>query len=141
MRRAIALAVLALATISCDWFESKERSVATAESSSVSDCQPLLTRYTFEPKATDRREALARCLTERGAIIYSTPWCGACRRQKELFGSYAELLNQVDCTQERQRCQEARIRAVPTWVFSDGTRHEGILSLRELARRAGCPWR
>jgi len=140
MYRMAVLAVLALAAASCNWFVPDGRIIEIEEQFSGGDTMAMV-RYVFEPAETDPREDLARCLTERGVVLYSTPWCGACVRQKQLFGPFASLLNEVDCTQESQRCNDANIRAVPTWVFSGGSHHEGIRTLRQLARRARCPYR
>ncbi|MBU0624843.1 hypothetical protein KKF05_00705 [Patescibacteria group bacterium] len=94
--------------------------------------------------ATDPREDLARCLNARGAVLYGTWWCGACRRQKEMFGPHAELLNYVECTPQdqprEQRCLDLNINSVPTWIFQDGTRVTGRQSLQRLAELSGCPF-
>jgi hypothetical protein len=94
----------------------------------------------------DPREPFAQCLTDRGAKLYSAHWCGYCRRQAELFGQAAFMrLRHVECepTGTRGRipeCAEARITSYPTWVFGDGTRQEGYMTLEELSAASGCPW-
>ena len=60
----------------------------------------------------------------------------ACFRQKSLFGQQAgDRLPYVECdkTKEgRERCQEADIKAYPTWVMKDKPRLVGVQSLEEL---------
>jgi hypothetical protein len=36
------------------------------------------------------------------------------------------------------RCHRARVNVYPTWIIR-GTRHEGLLSVDELARHSGFP--
>jgi hypothetical protein len=82
-------------------------------------------------------EALAACLAGKDVTIYVSKYCGACATQKEAFGDAFGLLNSVDCADEAVTCQEAGIRAVPTWVIN-GEIHEGVQSLERLAELAGC---
>jgi hypothetical protein len=98
----------------------------------------FLVRYSFQAYEVDWRESVARCLTERGVVLYSMNWCGACRQQLDLFGPYAELLTIVNCSVQGSQCRTAGIRSVPTWVFPDRSRLVGVRSLAELARRGRC---
>lgn len=93
----------------------------------------------------DAREAFARCLTDRGARLYSAHWCGYCQRQAELFGPAFARVTHIECsppgaTEQAPACREAGIEAYPTWVFANGRRNEGLMSLQELAAATGCPW-
>lgn len=87
---------------------------------------------------------LARCLTERGVVLYGAYWCGACRMQENLFGDAARHLNRVECYPEggsySERCQEADIEAFPCWIRGDGQKVYGVKGLRWLAEWSGCPW-
>jgi hypothetical protein len=57
-----------------------------------------------------------------------------------MFGVAAlELLPYVECDKDdagRRRCEEAQVRAYPTWDLK-GERRTGVLSLEELARWSG----
>ncbi|MEY4359186.1 MAG: hypothetical protein RLZZ631_672 [Cyanobacteriota bacterium] len=83
---------------------------------------------------------LARHLRLIGAVFYGAWWCPHCNHQKDLFGSAAmELLPYVECDKDdagRKRCQEAQVRAYPTWDLK-GERRMGVLSLEELALWSG----
>jgi hypothetical protein len=83
---------------------------------------------------------LTEHLRRVGALFYGAWWCPACFRQKSLFGQQAgDRLPYVECdkTKEgRERCQEADIKAYPTWVL--GTKRvEGVQTIGELKRWSG----
>ncbi|MBI4527269.1 MAG: vitamin K epoxide reductase family protein [Deltaproteobacteria bacterium] len=86
--------------------------------------------------------ALAEHLTKTKAKFYGTFWCPHCKEQKELFGPSVDRLPYIECspggrgTPQAAVCQAEAIRAYPTWVIS-GQRHEGRLSLNELAHYSG----
>jgi len=85
---------------------------------------------------------LAVHLAAAGARFYGTYWCPACSRQKELFGPAAVALPYIECDPRGARarpeaCQAAGVRAYPTWIFPDGARFEGVISLDQLARISG----
>ncbi|MCT0208647.1 hypothetical protein [Synechococcus sp. CS-1332] len=83
---------------------------------------------------------LTEHLRSIGALFYGAWWCPACFKQKSLFGQQAgDRLPYVECdkTKEgRERCQEAGIKAYPTWVL--GTKRvEGVQTIEELKRWSG----
>lgn len=73
--------------------------------------------------------------------MYSTTWCGDCRRSKRLLDAHGVAYTEVNIEQDRAAMHEVmRLnngkRSVPTIVFEDGT----VLtepSDRELARAVG----
>jgi len=81
--------------------------------------------------------ALAHHLTDTGVKVYGTFWCSACKAQKELFGEAWQYAPYVECSdtngEQLEVCKAEKIEGYPTWVFPDGTRHAGMLSLEELA--------
>ena len=80
---------------------------------------------------------LATCLTDNGATMYGTEWCGHCQNQKAMFGDSFKDVNFVDCDQDRSACQAAGIRGYPTWVIG-GKQYPGTQSLATLAELVGC---
>jgi len=84
--------------------------------------------------------ALAECLTEKGVKMYGADWCPHCQEQKNLFGAAFKKVDYIECQQQLVVCQQANIKAFPTWVFPDGIRIEGVLSLERLSRLSGCPF-
>lgn len=83
-------------------------------------------------------ESLARCLRASGAKFYGSQSCGYCTKQKAMFGSAARDLPYIECSGNSKACQDAGITGYPTWVFKDGTKKTGALSLESLKQFAGC---
>ncbi len=88
-------------------------------------------------------DSFAQCLKEKGAIFYGAFWCPHCQAQKVLFGSSVKYLNYVECStpdgsRQTTVCQEKGITGYPTWVFIDGTRESGEVSLKKLAEKTQC---
>ena len=75
----------------------------------------------------------ARCLSRERATYYTASWCPYCARQNDMFGAAVRYLRTVDCS---HGC--ASISSFPTWVFADGSRFSGVVSLAPLGSRTGC---
>lgn len=85
----------------------------------------------------------AKCIADANATFYGTKTCPHCNEQKEMFGKSVSLLPYVECSLpagmgQAQACNDAGIRAYPTWVFSDGSRELGRLSFEVLSQKTGC---
>ena len=98
--------------------------------------------FLMKPSA-GKYDALAQCITEKGATFYGTFWCPHCAEQKKLFGSSVKYLPYVECSTPDGKgqlpvCTQANISSYPTWEFADGTRKTGTISLEELAYTTGC---
>jgi len=86
---------------------------------------------------------LAKCLTESGAKLYTASWCGHCQNQKAAFGDGLEYLDNTECAATdgwTQECTDAGVKAVPTWIFGDGTVRSGNTPLATLAELNGCTY-
>ena len=79
----------------------------------------------------------AKCLSDKGAILYVSQYCGACKKQKEMFGDSLTYINQVECTEKQELCKEKGIRAVPTWIIN-GESYTGVQSFETLSSLTGC---
>ena len=94
----------------------------------------------------DERVALAQCLSEKGAKFYGAYWCPHCAAQKKAFGKSIKYVNYIECAipgdaqAQTQVCKDAGITGYPTWVFADGSRLSGEVSLVSLAEKTGCPY-
>ena len=97
----------------------------------------LGTSITGQYVADDDYDDLAKCLTEKGAVMYGRTGCGWCSKQKELFGDSFQYVTYVECTDEPTLCQQKGVTAVPTWEI-DGTLHPGFKPLEDLAGMVGC---
>lgn len=99
----------------------------------------------LQPPPSDKLEALAEHLDERGAVFYGASWCSACQQQKRLFHRSSEQLPYVECSPlgrdgPRARvCVREDISNYPTWIIED-RRYEGVLEPKELARHSGFEW-
>lgn len=83
-------------------------------------------------------DGFAKCLADKGIVMYGTRTCSWCQKQKDDLGSSFEYVNYVECTVETQKCLDEKISATPTWVFPDSERIEGYLTLEELSAKSGC---
>lgn len=94
-------------------------------------------------KKPGKYDDFAVCLKENGAKFYGAFWCSNCADQKRLFGKSEKLLPYIECdsrgeNSQPQLCQQERITAYPTWIFSDGTRIQGVQSLNRLTELSNC---
>ncbi len=85
----------------------------------------------------------ARCLTEKGIVMYGAYWCPHCSQQKKMFGKSWEYISYIECSlpggQGTTRiCEDAGIDSYPTWDFGNGTRLTAVVRFEELSRRSGC---
>lgn len=93
--------------------------------------------------ADKKLDQFAKCLTEKKATMYGVSWCPHCADQKEKFGTAFQYVTYVDCAipgtrKETDQCKALKIVHTPTWIFGDGTRHEGSMELQDLAKQTGC---
>lgn len=89
-------------------------------------------------------DAFATCLTDQEAVFYGAFWCSHCIATKALFGKSAKLLNYVECSTpdgqgQTQVCIDKKIEGYPTWVFKDGSRLSGEVTLEALSAKTSCP--
>ena len=100
-----------------------------------------------EKTSSDQLETFARCLTEKGWVMYSSFTCSACRAQIKLFGQAVNQLKIIECNPHAQdtqvqRCLDKKIRYTPTWLIEKGDteikRYKGYKKLEDLASLAGC---
>jgi|SRR5688572_10634363 len=103
-------------------------------------------RMSDRDEGPDPRFDLAQCLTDKGAKFYGAYWCPHCAAQKKLFGKAMSKVTYVECAipgdsnAQTKACKDAGITGYPTWVFADGSRANGEVSLVSLAERTKCPY-
>ena len=86
----------------------------------------------------DSYDTFAQCITEQGVKFYGAYWCNHCQNQKEEFGRSFKFVDYIECTQKQEECNKANVKGYPTWIFADGSRHEGEISFEKLAEKTGC---
>lgn len=92
---------------------------------------------------TGKLDTFAQCLKDKGAVFHGAFWCPHCQNEKAMFGKSAKFLPYVECSapdgkSQLQICQDKKIDGYPTWIFADGSRESGEVSLEKLAEKTGC---
>ncbi|MBD3361894.1 hypothetical protein GF358_03835 [Candidatus Woesearchaeota archaeon] len=82
-------------------------------------------------------EVFAQCLTEKGAKMYGTEWCGHCKNQKSMFGEAFQYIDYTDCDKDPDACQTAGVRGYPTWDIKEEL-YPGTRELSKLAALTEC---
>src|SRR5579883_3133832 len=64
---------------------------------------------------------------QTGIIMYSTSWCGDCRRSKKVFAALGVPYTEIDIEQHEDAAETVRrlnngSQSVPTIIFPDGTK-------------------
>ena len=94
-----------------------------------------------EGEPADDLVQFAKDLTASGTKYYGAAWCGACTQQKELFEDGGDDLPFVEVTNPDRSLNQIgidhSITGFPTWIFPDGSRQVGVLSLADLSTRSG----
>ncbi len=73
-------------------------------------------------------DKFAKCLSEKGAVMYGEDWCPYTSGQKAMFGKSFKHVNYVIDPNLKER---------PTWVI-DGESYETVQSFERLSALTGC---
>lgn len=79
----------------------------------------------------------AKCLTNKGVMMYGSKYCPHCANQKKMFGSSFKYINYVECADNPQPCIEKGVQAVPAWLIN-GNLYIGEKTIEELSSLSGC---
>ncbi len=79
---------------------------------------------------------LAKCIGEN-SMIYVSTGCSYCEKQKAMFGDNFKELNSVDCAFIPEKCREAGVTTVPTWVIN-GEKIRGVQDIEKLKELTNC---
>ena len=93
-----------------------------------------ITSYMRKPGDYD---GFAKCLTEKGAIIYGNDYCQYTLKQFGMFGKSKKYLNYIKCIDDEKLCDEKGVKVTPTWEI-DGKTYEQVQSFEKLAAISGC---
>ncbi len=83
----------------------------------------------------------AKCITERGAVMYGAETCSHCKEQKKTFGNSFKYVNYVECPDNINLCLEKGIDGYPTWLIGTSTRVIGFdknSTMQEISDATGC---
>ena len=81
------------------------------------------------------KEALAKCLTEKGIYLHGAYNCPGCEAQKEMFGEAVSFVIYINCDNEPAKCIKGL--ALPYWNTGDKT-IRGPAPLAFLKDKTGC---
>jgi hypothetical protein len=83
--------------------------------------------YVFAPGSHDN---FAKCLTEKGAVMYGEDWCPYTKGQKGMFGKSFKYVDYVI---------DPNLKIRPTWEIN-GERYERVQSFQRLSALTGCSY-
>ena len=88
-------------------------------------------------KKPGQYDDFAKCLTEKGAVMYGNDFCSYTARQLTFFGKSRKYLNYVKCIDNKKLCDEKGIEITPTWEI-DGKMYEQTQNFEQLSALTGC---
>lgn len=103
----------------------------------------LLAGCNSGPKGPGKYAETAKCLTEKGVVLYGAFWCGHCASQKEMFGEDVQFLTYQECDDKgpdgnRKACIDAGVSSYPTWHFPGQGNLVGAQPIFVIAKLANC---
>jgi len=95
----------------------------------------------FTTKEDPYKSSLAQYITENNAEMYGAFWCGACAKQKEIFGNSFKHIDYIECDErgkdaQPEKCKINNVEAYPTWIIN-GEKIVGVKTLEDLASLSG----
>ncbi len=83
-------------------------------------------------------DEFAKCLANKGIVMYGADWCPHCQNEKKLFGDSFRFVPYVECPNDPQKCLKEGIERYPTWMFKDGKKLIGEQGLEKLSQESEC---
>ena len=90
----------------------------------------------FTSLQTTALDSDIQCIKEN-AKLYVQTGCPACDKQKQVLGEDYESLNPIDCKYENQKCSDAGIRAIPTWIINN-EQYTGVRTIEQIKELTSC---
>lgn len=96
---------------------------------------------------SSKLDVFAKCLTEKGVKMYGSITCSICAKERELFGSSFQYIEEVEChprgkNPQTELCLKKDIKKTPTWILEkDGVelkRLDGYQTFETLSEFSGC---
>lgn len=95
-------------------------------------------------------DVFAQCITENHLVMYGSESCSFCAKQRKVFGSSFQYVEEIECSREfansqTDRCIARGIEYTPTWILEDENGEDvfrfgaGVQPLEDLAEASGCP--
>ena len=88
-------------------------------------------------KKPGKYDDFAKCLTEKGVVIYGNDYCSYTMNQLGFFGKSKKYLNYTKCIDNQRLCNEKGVKITPTWEIN-GEMYEQVQTFERLAVISGC---
>lgn len=88
-------------------------------------------------KNPGKYDDFAKCLTEKGAVIYGNDYCEYTQKQLGFFGKSKKYLNYVKCAENKELCDSKNVEITPTWEINSGS-YSGVQTFEALSKVSGC---
>ncbi|HII71633.1 TPA: hypothetical protein HA265_02655 [Candidatus Woesearchaeota archaeon] len=103
----------------------------------------LIALLLFSGCSSPNLDDFAKCVNSTGMKMYGTFWCPHCQNVKKSFGTSFEFIDYTECDEggpkgNPLKCQYADVKGYPTFIFGDGMRIEGEMSIGLIADKTGC---
>lgn len=82
-------------------------------------------------------DSFAKCLSEKGAIVYGNDFCSYTQKQLSWFGKSRKYLNYVKCAENKELCNSKGVKVTPTWEINGQTYGE-VQTFEKLSAVSGC---
>ena len=95
------------------------------------------------PAAPGQYAEVAKCLNQKGVIMYGAYWCPHCSAQKKQFGDDFQFVHYQECDAkgvngDKSVCLSAGVTSYPTWILPGQGSLVGEQQVRDLAKLANC---
>jgi len=90
----------------------------------------ILSGFAYANLSPGKYDGFAKCLTEKGVIMYGEDWCPYTNAQKGMFGKSFKHITYVVKTDLKLR---------PTWEIN-GENYETVQSFQRLSALTGCKY-
>ncbi len=91
----------------------------------------LVAGYIFYYTSSGRYDSFARCLAEKGVVMYGADFCMYTQEQRTMFGKSFKFINYMDFSKNPD------VKITPTWEI-DGKLYPRVQSFEKLSTLSGC---
>jgi len=81
-------------------------------------------------------EKTLKCIADN-SVLYVSKTCSHCAAQKLELGDDIKFFNIIDCTEDPDKCVEAELIGVPTWIINE-EKYPGRRTIEELKELTNC---
>ena len=97
----------------------------------------LIATFYVKSLRPGKYDDFAKCLTEKGAIMYGNDFCSYTTQQRNGFGKSQKYLNYVKCFDNEDLCNSKQVKITPTWEINNEM-YEGVQGFEKLVALTGC---